>query len=148
MTDNNPPQLGGVHHISLTVTDLAESIRWYERVFQAARIGVTIPHNGCEETGYAVLLVEPRSGLMFGLHSNTANTGEKFDESLTGLDHVSFSVAGRVALEQWATWLDGLGVPHSGVVDETDPIVYSTVVFRDPDNIQLEFIAVETADTE
>jgi glyoxylase I family protein len=29
------------------------------------------------------------------------------------------------------------------VVDETTPITYSTVVFRDPDNIQLELIAMD-----
>jgi hypothetical protein len=28
----------------------------------------------------------------------------------------------------------------SGVIDTTDPIPYSVVVFRDPDNIQLELI--------
>ena len=39
--------------------------------------------------------------------------------------------------------LDELGVPHTGIVDETEPIAYSTVVFRDPDNIQLELIAMD-----
>jgi hypothetical protein len=34
--------------------------------------------------------------------------------------------------------LDGLGVANSGVVDAGDPMPYSVVVFRDPDNIQLE----------
>lgn len=32
------------------------------------------------------------------------------------------------------------GVTHSGVNDVTEPIPYSTLVFRDPDNIQLELI--------
>ena len=40
-------------------------------------------------------------------------------------------------------WLDELGIAHTGIVDEVEPIPYSTVVFRDPDNIQLEFIAVD-----
>jgi glyoxylase I family protein len=146
LSDDSSPSFSGVHHVSLTVTDLEASIGWYERVLQAVRTGVTIPHYGCEDTGYSVLLVEPRSGLMFGLHKNIANSGDRFDEARTGLDHVSFGVAGRAALEQWAAWLDGLGVTNTGVVDETEPIAYSTVVFRDPDNIQLEFIAVESAD--
>ena len=30
------------------------------------------------------------------------------------------------------------GVPHSGVNDTDDPIPYSALIFRDPDNIQLE----------
>ena len=33
-----------------------------------------------------------------------------------------------------------LGVSHSGVTDSADAIPYSALVFRDPDNIQLEFV--------
>jgi glyoxylase I family protein len=68
--------------------------------------------------------------------------GEQFDEARAGSDHVSFGVAGRDALVAWTAWLDELGVAHTGIVDETDPITYSTVVVRDPDNIQLELIAM------
>jgi glyoxylase I family protein len=41
-------------------------------------------------------------------------------------------------LEAWAGWLDELGIGHSGVIDADKPVPYSVVVFRDPDNIQLE----------
>ena len=133
----------GVHHVSLTVTDLAASVAWYQRVFRTERLDITIPHYGREETGYSVLLPEPRSGLIFGLHTNTGNHGERFDEAHTGLDHVSFGVSGRAALQVWTAWLDELGIEHTGIVDETDPLTYSTVVFRDPDNIQLELIAMD-----
>ena len=37
--------------------------------------------------------------------------------------------------------LDELSIQHTGIRDEQEPFPYSTVVFRDPDNIQLEFIA-------
>lgn len=143
MSDEIDAKFGGVHHVSLTVTDLETSIAWYQRVFRTERLDVKIPHHDCEDTGYSVLLPEPRSGLIFGLHTNTGNGGEPFDEARTGLDHVSFHVAGRAALVVWAAWLDELGISHTGVVDETDPITYSTVVFRDPDNIQLELIAAD-----
>jgi glyoxylase I family protein len=36
--------------------------------------------------------------------------------------------------------LDELGIEHTGIRDEHEPFPYSTVVFRDPDNIQLELI--------
>ena len=100
LSDDSSPGFSGVHHVSLTVTDLEASIGWYERVLQAVQIGVTIPHYGCEDTGYSVLLAEPRSGLMFGLHKNIANRGDRFDEARTGLDHVSFAVAGRAAAQR------------------------------------------------
>jgi hypothetical protein len=48
------------------------------------------------------------------------------------------NVPGRADLDAWAAWLDSQGVPHSGVNDTDDPIPYSTLIFRDPDNIQLE----------
>ncbi|OKH82187.1 glyoxalase [Mycobacterium sp. SWH-M3] len=140
MSDTPDVGFRGVHHLSLTVTDLEASVAWYQRVFRTERLDVKIPHYGREETGYSVLLPEPRSGLIFGLHTNTGNRGEPFDEARTGLDHVSFSVSSRDDLVAWTEWLDSLGIDHTGVVDETDPIVYSTVVFRDPDNIQLELI--------
>jgi hypothetical protein len=53
---------------------------------------------------------------------------------------MSFAVAGRADLDAWASWLDSLGVENSGVVDTDDPVPYSVVVLRDPDNIQLELI--------
>ena len=34
--------------------------------------------------------------------------------------------------------LDGLGLEHSGVTDVGEPVPYSALVLRDPDNIQLE----------
>ena len=33
---------------------------------------------------------------------------------------------------------DELGIENSGVIDTDNPVPYSVVVFRDPDNIQLE----------
>ena len=46
----------------------------------------------------------------------------------------------REDLDTWASWLDELGVAHAGVTDTTDPMPYSVLVFRDPDNIQLELV--------
>lgn len=141
MTDDSPaPQITGVHHFSPTVTDVEASAAWYESVFGLVRLPMTFPHHEREETGYAVLLIDPASGLLIGLHHNTANEGEAFDERRTGLDHVGFGVASRDELDRWAAKLDGLGIEHSGVRDLEGPAPFATLVFRDPDNIQLELI--------
>jgi catechol 2,3-dioxygenase-like lactoylglutathione lyase family enzyme len=132
------PAVTGFHHFSPTVSDVEGSAQWYERVFGMNRVPVTFPHYGAEEGGYAVLLMDPRSGIMIGLHHHEANPGEAFHESRTGLDHISFGVADRAGLDAWARWLDELGIGHSGVIDTDKPIPYSVLVFRDPDNIQLE----------
>jgi len=83
----------------------------------------------------------PRSGIVIGLHHNTGNDGKEFDESVTGLDHIGFAVPSRAELDTWTARLDELGIDHSGVRDITEPIPFSTLVFRDPDNIQLELYA-------
>jgi|SRR5580692_2791950 glyoxylase I family protein len=132
------PAVTGIHHFSPTVSDVEASAQWYERVFGMSRVPVTFPHYGDEEGGYAVLLMEPRSGVAIGLHHHNANSRQAFDESQTGLDHISFGVAQRSDLDSWAAWLEELGIAHSGVIDTVSPVPYSVVVFRDPDNIQLE----------
>jgi catechol 2,3-dioxygenase-like lactoylglutathione lyase family enzyme len=128
----------GFHHFSPTVSDVEASAQWYERVFGMNRVPVTFPHYGADQDGYAVLLMDPRSGIAIGLHHHEANPGQPFHESQTGLDHISFGVADHADLDAWASWLDELGIEHSGVIDAEQPLPYSVVVFRDPDNIQLE----------
>jgi glyoxylase I family protein len=140
VTETAAPALTGVHHFSPTVSDVEASAAWYERVFRLTRVPVPFPHHESENDGYAVLLMDPRSGIAIGLHHHDANPGTPFDESRTGFDHISFGVAGRSDLDDWVAWLDEQGVAHSGVTDATDPVPYSVVVFRDPDDIQLELI--------
>jgi glyoxylase I family protein len=142
MSEDTAPGITGIHHFSMTVTDLEASLAWYQRLLRADRVPMKFPHYEREDTGYAELLIEPRSGVVIGLHTNTANDGEPFDEARTGLDHVALNVATREDLEAWTAWLDKLGIKHSGIRDGDAPFAFATVVFRDPDNIQLELFAV------
>jgi catechol 2,3-dioxygenase-like lactoylglutathione lyase family enzyme len=132
------PDFNGVHHISITATDLDASVAWYQRVLGLQPLPMKFPHYGAEESGYAIVLLEPNQGWGIGIHHNVANPGAPADESVTGLDHIALAVASRGDLDAWAAWLDDLGVEHAGVTDTTDPMPYSVLVFRDPDNIQLE----------
>jgi catechol 2,3-dioxygenase-like lactoylglutathione lyase family enzyme len=134
----------GFHHFSPTVTDVEASAEWYQRVLGLERMPPRFPHYGNEETGYAVVLADMTARIMIGLHHNVANRGEACDETRTGLDHVAIAVPARSDLDAWAAWLDHLGVPHSGVTDTADPVKFSVLVFRDPDNIQLEMFFMES----
>lgn len=142
MTRSAAPAITGVHHISITVTDLEASLAWYQRLLGADRLPMKFPHYGREDTGYGELLIDQRSGVVIGLHTNTGNGGEPFDEARTGLDHVALNVATREDLQAWTAWLDELGIEHSGIRTDDKPFPFSTVVFRDPDNIQLELFAL------
>jgi glyoxylase I family protein len=142
MSDESAPGITGIHHFSVTVRDLEASVAWYQRVFRADRVPMTFPHYEREDSGYGVLLVDQQSGLAIGLHTNTGNDGGEFDEARTGLDHVGFNVASHTELQAWATWLDKLGVEHSGIRTGDQPFPFATLVFRDPDNIQLELFTV------
>jgi glyoxylase I family protein len=140
MTIPDGPFITGIHHIAITVTDLDASMNWYQQLFQAERWPGQLAHFGREETGFAEMLVEPHTGLLIGLHHHVANEGEKFEESRTGMDHISFQVDGRDGLLAWMDRLDELNVPHTGIRRRPNG-PYATVVIRDPDNNQLEFAA-------
>jgi catechol 2,3-dioxygenase-like lactoylglutathione lyase family enzyme len=140
MSDTTGSTITGIHHFSATVRDVEASAVWYEKVLSMTRLPVTFPHHEREDTGFAVLLLDPVSGLVIGLHHNEANEGEGFDEARTGLDHIGFGVPSRESLDDWVAKLDELGIEHSGIRDITEPVPFSTLVFRDPDNIQLELI--------
>jgi catechol 2,3-dioxygenase-like lactoylglutathione lyase family enzyme len=138
------PAIASYHHFAATVRDIDASADWYERVFGMGRLSMTFPHHGAEESGYAVMLIEPRSGIAVGLHHHDDNNGEPFREIQTGLDHMAFAVPSHEDLDAWVSWLDSLGIENSGVVDVTAPLPFSVVVFRDLDNIQLELFHMRT----
>lgn len=139
-TSTGRPALGAMHHLAVTVDDVEASATWYERVFGLQRLPMPFPHHGEASPGFAVLLVEPSAGWALGLHHHEGHRPESADETRTGMDHVGLSVPERRDLDEWAARLDELGVGHSGVTDVADPIPYAALVFRDPDNIQLELI--------
>jgi glyoxylase I family protein len=132
------PSVEGLHHIGLTVCDIESSEAWYTRVLGLTR-AFAEPHHG-GGTGYAVVLHRPGTPLFLGLDKHDANQGQRFEESHTGLDHVAFHVADRSELAAWVEHFDRQGVPHSGINEFTEPFPFAVLVFRDPDNIQLELI--------
>ena len=138
VTSATVPCLGGLHHVGLTVPDVEKSEAWCGRVLGLNRAFVE-PHNG-GNTGYAVVLNRPGTPLFLGLDMHHANEGERFAESRTGLDHISIAVAERQELDAWIAHFDREGVDHSGISEFTKPFPFAVVVFRDPDNIQLELI--------
>ena len=128
------PQL---HHLALTVTDLDASVPWYEAVF-GVHYMMDAPHQG----GLGKVLADDAWDLMIVLHRHDRAT---FGETSTGLDHAGFFVPTRADLEAWQHHLETRGVVRADLADKpltqspiADEPYGSVLVFRDPDNIQLE----------
>jgi glyoxylase I family protein len=126
------PALGGPSHIDLTVTDVEVSANWWEQVMGFSRVSST------EKATFRTRSLVHASGFTVTVVSHDATRPEPFDEARVGLDHFAFAVADRPTLDAWVAHFDALGVTHTGVIEAH---FGDTVVFRDPDNLQLELFA-------
>ena len=102
----------GITHVAVTVTDLAVSVPWYERLLGAKPV-LDEDAGGFHHTVYLL-----PGGTLLGLHS--------------------FGVLDRAELKAWQARLEELGIPHGEIVDAH---YGSGLSFRDPDNIALELFA-------
>jgi glyoxylase I family protein len=125
---------------SRSLSPTSPSIRGYEAVFRI-RFLKDIPHKG----GVGSLLADEARTLVIVLHRHDANDGRPFRETLAGLDHVGLRVLHREDLVAWQAHLEAHGVERRAAADApltqspiADEPYASVLVFRDPDNIQLE----------
>jgi glyoxylase I family protein len=135
--------LGPIHHLRLTVTDVARSRDFYTRLL-GFQVAVESParDDPAYEATYPVLwggIVMVLGNLLLGLRP-MAPAGDRFDDARVGLDHLSFSVGSRAELEAAAKLFDDNDVEH-GEIKRLDGFGIDILPFRDPDNIQLELTA-------
>ena len=124
--------LTGIHHLALSVTDVEQSTAWYSELFGM----VTAIGDDTNDVRYRVL-AHPDSGMVIGLRQYpVTGSGDAFDEMRTGMDHVAFGVESADELTAWEAKLDQLGVTYAPA---SETPIGTVIVFRDPDNIQLEF---------
>lgn len=127
------PEFNAISHLDLTVTDVEKSADWYCEV-----LGLHRARRADLDNRIMVVLVHEASGLIIGLNQHNETIGDRFDEHRPGLDHVGFGVSDRADLIEWEARLTELDVVHSAVQDSPSGSG-AALVFRDPDNIQLEF---------
>lgn len=121
-----------ISHLDLSVTDVEKSADWYCEV-----LGLRRARRADLDNRIMVVLVHEATGLIIGLNQHNDTVGNRFDEHRPGLDHVGFGVSDRADLDRWQKRLAELGVEHSPVQDSASGSG-AALVFRDPDNIQLE----------
>jgi len=120
----------GIGHLDLSVSNVEASATWYEQVLCLRRLRrVDFPER-------IMIVLLHSSGLIIGLNQHAKHPDGRFDELKSGLDHVGFLVERREDLDVWQLRLGSMGVEHSPVAEVE---AGTALVFRDPDNIQLEF---------
>ncbi|MFT3852952.1 MAG: VOC family protein [Ilumatobacteraceae bacterium] len=124
------PTITGAHHLALTVTDADASAAWYSDL-----LGMVQVLGGDDDAVSFRVLAHPGSGWVMGVRAYRDGANDTFDELRTGLDHLAFGVSSREELAAWEAELAARGIPFTPA---TETPIGTVVVFRDPDDIQLE----------
>ncbi|TLF81176.1 VOC family protein [Nocardia cyriacigeorgica] len=120
------PDLAGIHHVKIPVSDLPRSVRWYREVF-GFRPTMQFADSS-DDVVRGVVGDIPGLGMVALRENPEAAAGCK------GFDPVGYAVNDRPDLEQWAEHLDGLGITHSPVIDAS---IGWILVFNDPDGLEI-----------
>lgn len=134
----------GLHHIRLTVTDIARSRAFYETVF-----GFPVAAESPGDPADPAVRADPSQlyggvlfhagGALLGLRP-VADPSDRFDADRVGLDHLSFSVASSAELSVIATKLAEAGIEHGEVIELTG-FGIAILSLSDPDGVHLELTA-------
>jgi glyoxylase I family protein len=127
--------IGDIHHFGLTVPDVDASTTRYQAVLGFERVG-----DFCAPDGSRRKVFLRHDGLHARLGLTEQRFGDKdaFDETRVGLDHLAFAVSSRAELDDWALRFAQAGVSFSPVAPPNSMPGAAVLVFRDPNNIQLE----------
>jgi catechol 2,3-dioxygenase-like lactoylglutathione lyase family enzyme len=123
------PTFAGVDHLSLTVTDLDVSERFYTDV-----LGFSV----VVDFGTVRSLWHRPTGFFLSLIRHDEFSAGRFSELNPGVDHIGFVATDRAELEAWEGRFRRAGVEFTPIRDM--PFGYH-LNFRDPDGIALEFMA-------
>lgn len=101
------PTLSGLHHVTLSVTDLDGATTWFETVFGARRLA-ELDHHDEHGSRFAVVLRLPGVAPLVALRQTQGVT--------EAVSEWALAVTDRAELDRWAAHFDGHGVAHSDVM--------------------------------
>ena len=132
MASTAAPELDGVHHVKLPVSDLNRSRAWYE-----SRLGYRLATEFIEDGAVMGLaLAHPNGGPDLGLRLNP-----ELAARTAGFDYFAIGVPTKAALESLAERLTALGEQHAGVHFAT--IGWILPLSHDPDGHEIRFYTTE-----
>ena len=140
-------QISGCHHLRLTVTDIARSKAFYTEVlgFQVVAESPGDPSDPSvrqdPEQLYGGVVMAAGSAVL-GLRP-VADPADAFESERVGLDHLSFTVESRAALEAARAVFAERGLTH-GEIKELAGYGIAILSVNDPDGIHLELAAPTT----
>ena len=137
MTGLAPARL---HHIALTVRDLPASARWYEEAFDVQSCSTSRTRAARRRSSST-----RRSRWRSPCTRTPPPARTSSPSGAPGLDHVGLVLPSRADLVRWQDHLEQHGVRRADKADRpltqspiADEFYGAVLVFRDPDNIQLE----------
>lgn len=131
------PPTHGVHHITLSVTDVERSAAWYEALLGEAQ------RTNRAGDGWQRIRMSWPNGLIIGVTAHDATAAnDEFDTTRVGLDHLGLACTSEDDVRAWAQRIDSLGFQRGPVED----VPYGwAVTTRDPDDIAVEFFCSRSA---
>ena len=132
MTSTAAPELDGIHHVKLPVSDLNRSRAWYE-----SRLGYRLATEFIEDgTVMGVALAHPNGGPDLALRLNP-----ELAARAAGFDYFAIGVPDKATIDRLARRLDELGQAHAGVHRASLGWILPEVL--DPDGHALRFYTME-----
>lgn len=125
------PDLSGVHHVKLPVSDLERSRHWYTSIL-GLRVEIEFTEEGVVR---GLALADPAGSLHLALRHDPARAA-----ALAGFDLVALAVPTRDAVQSWRRHLDNLHHPHGGVVTGHHGGAV-LIGLHDPDGIEIRLYA-------
>lgn len=132
----NAPELKGIHHLKIAVSNLDEALKFYEAALNAERIPQFDHKRVSDGALYAYILKVPGLGTALELRLHPERAAKH-----RGFDPVTISVESRAVLEEWERQLTERGVRHSPVITA----IYAwIIVLEDPDGNRLRLYTLES----
>ena len=129
------PPLRGIHDLKFAVSDLDESLHFYERALGAKHMP-ELDHTRDDGTRFAVVVEVPGLGTPMQLRLDPERSARQ-----AMFDPLGIAVDDRAALERWDAALTECGVVHS-------PILVAVrgwlIVIQDPDGNRIRLYTLES----